>query len=417
MLRACVNFCAARSVFGALACALAAILSPQAALAQPAAAAQEDLLTLRLSRTPNWDTNVLRVVDEVSDPQLARGISGKSDRFIVDTVGLHFSKSYAQQSVLFDIDQTSTRYDKFSFLNRDALNYRAAWQWHLTPRISGTLSADQAGSVVGFDDTQVQTLTTTVTRNRNLSIDAWLFGGWHLLAGTARSERKTSQLFLAVPSSDQVMADFGLRYDTASRGSITVTRRRSRGVTEGQDVDRVNFIDNVFTLTETDLRATWVTSGKSTLTAHLGRVERRHDNIPQRDFSAIAGDATFAWTPTSKLSVNLSATRVIAPFTTGTSATYRADDTLAFVPAWQASEKIRLNMRASRRTSTFLGPVVPVVGPPRRDVLGSVLFGADWTAHPKVTLRATLQRDRRTSTDATLFFNDRVATFSVSLTY
>lgn len=411
MLRECVNFCAAKSGLGALVCALAAALLPQVALAQV------DLLTFRFGSTPSWDANVFRVPDTVTDPQLARRISGRSDLITATNFGLHFNKAYAQQSILFDIDTTATRYDKFKFLDRDAMNYRAAWQWHLTPRISGTLSTDHAESVVGFDDSQIQTLNTTVTRNRNLSVDVWLFGGWHLLAGAARSERKLSQLFLAVPASNQVIADFGLRYDTATQGSITVTRRRTRGIVTGQEIDTVNFIDNAFTQQESDLRATWVISAKSTLNGHLGWVERRHDHIPQRNFSGIAGDSTFTWTPTGKLTFSVSATRAIAPFATGTSATYRVDDTLAFVPNWRASDKIRLNMRASRSASAFLGPVVPVAGPLRRDVLTSLQVGADWSPHTKVTFRATLQRDRRTSTDAALFFNATVASLSASLTF
>jgi len=411
MRRECVNFCAARSALGALACALAAALLPRTAVAQ------QDLLTFRLGSTPTWDTNVFRVPDTVTDPQLARGISGKSDLITTTNVGLQFNKAYAQQSLLFDIGRTATRHDKFRFLDRNAINYRSAWQWHLTPRVSGTLSADRAQSIVGFDDTQAGTLITTVSRNRNLSVDALLFGGWHLLAGTGRSERETSQSFFAVPASDQVAADFGLRYDGATRGSMTFTRRSTRGTNTGQEVDPVNFVDNAFTQQDSELRATWVTSGKSTLNGQLSRVERRHEHIPQRNFSGIAGGATYAWTPTGRLTLSVSATRAISPFATGTSATYRVDDTLAFAPVWRASDKISLNMRASRRATAFLGPVVPVAGPLQRDIVTSAQFGADWSPHPKLVLRATLQRDRRTSTDAALFFNYTAASLSATLTF
>ncbi len=411
MLRSCVNFCAARSALGAVACALAVALLPRVA------AAQQGPVTLRLSSTPAWDSNVFRVPDGVNDPQLARGLSGKSDRSTATTIGLSFNKAYAQQSVLLEIDNTATRHQKFKFLDRDAINYRAVWRWHLTPRISGTLSTDRAQSVVGFDDTQDQTLTTTTTRNRNFALDAWLFGGWHLLAGAGESERGTSRVFLSDPASDQASADFGIRYDYASGSSISATRRLTRGVSEGQEVDPVNLIDNVFALNQTDLRATWIVSGKSTLAAHLGRIERRHRNIPQRDFSGINADSTYTWTPAGRLTVVATASRAISPFLTGTSSTYRVEDTLAFAPTWRVSEKVGLSIRASRRASEFRGPVVPVAGPPRRDVLTSMQFGASWTPTTNVRFAATLQRDRRTSTDIAFFYNGTTASLSASLTF
>lgn len=406
-----VNFFAFGRDFCALACVLVAAMLPRVA------AAQQDLLRFRLETTPTIDSNVFRVPDGVSDPQTARGIAGKSDLFNTTTFVLSFNKTYAQQAVLLELGQSAVRYDKFSFLNRNATNYRAAWQWRLTPRVGGTLSADSADSVIGFDDTQSQALIITTTSNRNVSVDGLLFGGWHLLAGAGHSERKTSVVFLAAPSSSQVSGEFGVRYDAAGRGSISLVRRSARGTNTGQEVDLVNFIDSGFRTRETDLRATWVLSGKSTLNGNLGWTERRHENVPQRNFSGTNSGVSVAWTPTGKLSIGASVARAVLPFSTGTSSTYRVDDTLALTPVWRISEKVNLSMRASRRKSDFLGPVVAAAGPDRRDVENSLQFGADWSPSAHVTLRASLQRARRTSTDAALLFDDTIASMSASLTF
>ena len=149
------------------------------ALAQ-SAAAQDGPLILRMGRTLTLDSNVLRVLDTVPDPQLARGITGQSDRVATTYVGLRFDKDYSQQHFRVDATETAVRYGKFTFLDRNARDWRAAWDWHLTQRLSGTISADSKQSIVGFDDTTEQKLIVTVATSRNLSLDAWLFGGWHL---------------------------------------------------------------------------------------------------------------------------------------------------------------------------------------------------------------------------------------------
>ncbi len=102
-------------------CALAA-----AWLAQPAMA-QHGPLSLRLESSVNWDANVFRRPDSAADPQLDRGIGGKSDRYSRTSVGLNFDKTWSQQRIVFDAGQTATRYDKFSSLDRDAFNYRGLW--------------------------------------------------------------------------------------------------------------------------------------------------------------------------------------------------------------------------------------------------------------------------------------------------
>ena len=81
-------------------CALAGAL-----LAQPAAA-QNQPLTLRLGTSSTWDANVFRVPDSTSDPQLARGRSGRSDRIDTINVGLRIEKAYSQQVLMVDLSQT-----------------------------------------------------------------------------------------------------------------------------------------------------------------------------------------------------------------------------------------------------------------------------------------------------------------------
>jgi len=379
---------------------------------------QDRPLKLLLDTSLVWDANLFRAPESNTDPQLAsRGLSGRSDRIATTHFGLRFDKSYAQQRITFDAGQSATRYDKFAFLDSNAFNYKGAWQWHLTPRISGTLSADRSESLVGFDDTRVLTRNVSITTNRGLTLDAWLFGGWHLLGGLSQTVQKSEALFAPRPDFTQRTWEYGFKYITGSQNSISLVERRSRGVNTGQAVDFVNLIDSGFTVRDYVLAGNWRLSGKSTLSGQLTHTARRNNNIPQRDFSGVSSNLQYGWSPTGKLSLAVSAGRSIAPFTSGTASSSRVEDSLTFSPTWTPTSRTSLQLNASQRVSSFPGAGGLAAGPARRDTLRSLQLTASWTPHTRVTLSATVQRDRRQSSDGALSYEDAIARVTASLAF
>src|SRR3990172_4774669 len=163
-----------------------------------AAAAQETLplkLALVLGGSVVWDANVFRLPGSV-DPLTAVGKPNKDDRIHTTYVGLRIDKSFAQQRFQLDVTKTTTRFNSFTFLDFDALDYRGAWLWHLTPRLSGTLSTDHRQALVPFADFRGFQRNISDTDRRNFSLDGSLAGGWHLLLGVFDSETKYTQVFL-----------------------------------------------------------------------------------------------------------------------------------------------------------------------------------------------------------------------------
>lgn len=398
-----------RNRAAAACCALVLLASGGGAVAQ-----QERLISVRLDSALQWDTNVFRIPAGAPDPQAAFGRPGRSDRFARATLGLRLDKSYAQQQWIVDLAQTATRYEKFSSLNLDLFSYRAAWNWRLTPRVVGALSADRTQSEVDFEDARgIQRIVAT-TRNRSLTADAWLFGSWHLLGGLAESERKNSAAFVAQPDARTTGVDLGVRYVARSDGSITVTVRSRQGSQSG---DPAAFVAGGFSEREHEIAVVWPVTGRSTLSGRLTRISRRHEDLPQRDFSGTAGELRHSWIPTARLNIGLSAVRTVVPFLFGTAASFRVEDTVAFSPSWQVSDKVVLRMNAARRSTEYLGAIVPPAGGPRRDVLRTVEFGASWTPHRKIVMGASLRQDRRTSTDAAFGFENTSAGLTAQIRF
>lgn len=390
-------------------------------LALPAAAQDADrTLVLRAGTTAAWDTNVFRQPESAPDPQLERGISGKADRVTTSYVGLHVDKPYAQQRLQLDVSQTATRHAKFSFIDRDTFQYHGGWLWTLTPRISGTLSADHSESAIDFADITSPSpqLNVRTTDDRAVNLDGWVSGGWHLLLGAASKDLKTSQLFLAQPGSSVKLGSIGLEYVAESGNSISALRRSTRGeYALPAEISLLNSIGRDFAVEESGLTWTWMVSGKSTLNGQLFRMERRTVDVPQRDFSGTTGQLAYVWLLTDTLTLNVSAIRNLMPWTADTQASYRVDDTLAIAPSWKISNQIDVYLRASRLVNDFRGPIVPVTGPLRRDVLRSVEVGMHWSPLRNVAFGATLRRDRRSSTITDFEFEDTVAGLNVALTF
>ncbi len=378
-----------------------------ALLAQPAVAQTTigplSPFALRLASSVSWDANVYRVSDSAPDPRAAFGVSGRSDRITSTTVGLLFDKYYAQQHLVANLGQTSTRYDKFGELDRDTRDYRVAWLWQLTPRISGTLSKGQTQSVVAFEDFTVgRQLVKTTVDTRQFTIDGTLFGGWHLLAGMSQVDSKNGQVFLAVPSSNVTNDEIGLRYIASSGSLITATQRQGRGQYPGQQADLNSLRDTGFKSRETEVAATWITTMRSTLNGRLTRTERRYDQIPQLNYAGVGGEFRYSWTPTGRLTINVSAQRAFTPIfqlatATAAASSRRVENTIAITPTWQVSEKVSLSMGALRQVSDY--PALGIVGggPQRQDSINRLNLGARWSVNRKVSLDATLQRDRRSS--------------------
>lgn len=414
-----------RGLLPAVVCAFVSILLNHPAAAQTSAAGPGPLspFSLRLTSNVTWDTNVFRLPESAPDPQAAVGIGGKSDYFTTSTIGLLFDKAYSQQRFVANVNQSAIRYHKFTSLDRDAFDYRAAWLWQLTPRVSGTLSTDRQESAVLFEDITVgRRLIKTVTELQRFTIDGLLFGGWHLLAGASRSDTKNGQIFLAVPGTTLTNNEVGLRYIASSGSSITATQRFGRGSYPGQEIDLANLLDTGFKVQETEVAATWIASAKSALSGRLTQTERRYDHLSQLDFSGVGGELRFGWTSSARLLINASLARALTPYfqapTIATpGSTHRADNTFTLAPVWQVSEKVSLNMNAVRVSTDYPAFGNLFAGPPRRDITRRLSLGANWLVHPKVNLSATLQREERSSNLPGLDFNDSIVGIAANLTY
>jgi exopolysaccharide biosynthesis operon protein EpsL len=378
----------------------------QRAPVEPSAGLQQERpVMVQIGGSVAWDSNLLRL----AEPQ--------SERIRTAYVGLRVDKLYAQQRWFLDLTQTAYRYDKFSYLDFDALNYRGGWAWHLSPRVSGTLTAERRESLANYGDFRIASQRNVRTAGRELlSVDARWFGGWHLLGGIGREQTRFTVPFPQEGSYRARRGEAGVMYEARSGNRVTVKLLSLDADYVDRVLDPVNLLDEGFRRHESELSATWRITARSSFDARLARVEHRSRQFTQRDFSGTAGRLGYRWTPTARLSLELARTRALDPWS-DLFASYRVEDRLSLDGAWQIGARMALRASLSRTQYDYRNPPFPLPGAARSDSVRSVQLAAEWRVLRNALLNARLQRYRQISSEPGARFEGTVATLDGTLLF
>ncbi len=376
------------------------IIVVAACSSSPVWADAEDALNFSLGATASWEDNLFRLANS-TNTTAALGKPQRSDQIITTNAGVKFDKTYSLQRVQLEAEAIDNRYKTFDYLNYTAFNYRAAWLWHLTPNVSGTLKADRQQVLNNFSDyldsnnLPIRRRSIQTNESRVFDVDALVGGGWHLLGGALELRSRNSEAFNAVGDYVQTEGNFGTKYVSLSENSITLLERISKGTYQGRVADPVNQLDSGFDQNESEARLNWRLSGKSLIDGRLSYLTRKHDNFSSRNYSGVTGRLVYLWTPTGKLSFNTSVSRNLLSFQQATNS-YYVDDTFSIGPVWQFAAKTSLRFNFDYSQRNYYGPITPVAAL-RKDKVRTFLIAADWKPTRTVTVTGAVQREARSS--------------------
>lgn len=362
-----------------------------------------------------YDDNLFRLSDSES-PAPTLGDSQKSDVVYTTTAGIRIDKPYAQQRFQLDASVVDSRYQTYDFLNHTAFNYRGAWLWHVTPRISGILLAEQKQELNNFADFRsIAEKSIQTNRTHAFTVDAELGAGMHLLGGLVDVRSRNSETFEAVGDYQQRGAEYGVKYVSRAQNWISLVRRDTTGEYNGRPLDPIAQLDTGFDERTTEATVDWHVTVKSEFLAKLGYVDRTHDNFSQRDYAGMVGRLLYRWKPTAKLRLDTSVSRNLFSFQEDGNSYYVAD-TFSVSPIWKYSPKTTFRARYDYGNRDYRGAIVPT-SPMREDTMQSVLFGADWHATRKITLSGTLQHVRRDSNIANYDYDSNSAGINLEVLF
>lgn len=382
----------------------------------PAAHADgDDTFNIYLAVGAQHDNNLFR-----------RPFNEEGDTTQTTSLTLALSKAFSLQRFSLDVTLIDYRYQKNDYLDYKATNYNAAYNWAITHRLTGVLSATQTESQNSFVDyaavSQQSRRNIGRTNVNHLGAEWQVMGGWRLVGGLTNNEQSNSETFRQQTSYVLNTWELGGKYYWPAGNYLQLVRRQGDGEYKGRELlgfdqlpaPRNPQYDTQFRQIETEARLFVPLTGKSSLTGMLARQEREHQYFEQRDYSATIGRVDYNWQPTGKLSLGVGLRREAAVYQDFASSYYLTDG-LNLQPTWQMSAKAAMRFSYDWQRRSYEGALTP--SPERKDTLQSMRLGIDWLPVRWATVTASYQRDSRDSNRPLLDFSADIFSVNARFNY
>ena len=378
----------------------------------------EDGLNFAVGSTVRHEDNLFRLPSGTPPPSAGSGnSSSKSDLISTIYAGIRFDKQYSLQRLQLDVTATQYDYRNNDYLNFTAVDYRGAWLWSVSPRLTGILSADKTSELTSFANLQNSTVRNKRTLENQRFMADWLVdGGWHLTGGVYRQRSKGDNNELsAFGDYDENTGELGIRYVAANDNSIAAVIRETDGKFIGTSLDPVNFLDTRYRQSESQVRGIFRVSGNSLLDGRFGFVDRTYDHFSQRDYSGAVGELSYKWTPTGKLRLALTGGRnLLAYQETGSS--YYVSKYVNLTPEWLVTEKTTVRLGFGVTKNDFRGAVAPVTTM-RDDKIRTAQIGLNWRPTRTITVDGYVTYEQRSSDLSSFDYHANIAGIAASLLF
>lgn len=327
------------------------------------------------------DSNVLRV-----------GSGTEADTAYTAGVGLTYNKQFSLQRIRANIQADTWRYNDHSELNFNTINYGLAWDWSVTPRFHGTVSADRKQ----FREVTTDPVTFTNrigrrTERTELAEGAFdVAGPWSVLAGVSHYRTSSSEPFSWDASPDITYGQVGVGYKASSGSEFALRYKRGKG--EYKDASFAT-LSNEFHEDDVEATARWSITGKTTIDARIAHIRRDHDSAPVLDFSGMAGGLSATWDITGKTSLVAGYQRDISASGLITGG-HVESDRFFVAPVWHATAKTSVNLRYdhTQRKWKDTGAAIAFAG--RSEKVESLQAGVDWEALRTITVSGYIRQEK-----------------------
>lgn len=378
-----------------------------AALPSVVVGADGDVLELFAEYEMSRDDNVFRLADG-ADAQAIIGTSERGDMIRTTSAGLSLDLPLSRQRLRGAVVGERVRFDRFDSLDLDGHRVNLDLEWVIGDRLDGTLSyansevlASLANVQGGVQQNSANFLTTARTAaHTRFKLDE----RWRIGVRVAREDHDNSAGESRISDARLDTRAVDVTYETRAGSRFGVSAATTDATLPNRQVLAGEPVDNSYREQELLAFATWPVTAETQLSAEVGRVERRHDDLPGRDFADSVYSATVDWRPTSTLDLSLSKRRGISPWEQ-VNVGFVLLDSLALRAYWRLTEKISLSASRLQGDRRYLGdPGLVVAGTePRTEDFGTARVGIEYEAADFLVLGVAWQSDAR---DASVALGD-----------
>lgn len=384
------------------------ILSGAVLFTGAAAATEGDVVIFTVAGTITRDDNIFRLPDDFNVAAFT-GNRRRGDTIRTTVLGLRIDQPWSRQRFILDARLLDNRYAYYDFLDHQARNYELHWKWQLGNRLQGDLYRSRTQQLTDFGDFRSPNRNMRSQTTTGFDARWWIHADWYVLGALARTDSENDTALRRPWDNTAATAEAGVLYRAGTGSEIQFVLRE----TDGEHPYRPAAD---YTLRVRELRGLWNVSGKSVLRAQVSRVERDHPRSPQHDFRGANGRLSWDWQITGKTSLNVTARREISAYQDFYSS-YVLTEGITVTPLWRPTYKTSVQLRLDRSTRDYLGDVNPLIGYHRKDTVRTAALTFGWMPLQSVNLAATLQRERRDSSDPSFQYRDRLVWLSAQFTF
>ena len=349
----------------------------------------DDRLQLFVEEKVTRDDNVFRLSKDV-DPE-AFGVSSRGDTYHTTSPGFNLDVPVSRQRFQARYAWNATRFDRFTDLDFDGHEARAAWLWQLGNDASGQLGYAENSALASFATTQSPTPDPLRTRQAFFNAAYLLTPRWRTQAGVSGLEQTNGDPARQSLDVKVLDTDIALSYVTPANTSMGLGAR-------SEDGRFPNSVDSEYHQGSVGVLVDWTPSGVSHLSARADRVNRHYAQIPQQDFNGNTAHAQYDWKPTGKFSLAATAQRDIYPYLDlGSSFVIIKGVTMR--PTLSVTEKTDVSGAFDYSIRNYLGGPgqAPGAASNRRDRVRSATATASYRPARNVTFSISAQREARSS--------------------
>lgn len=369
---------------------------------------QYDTLNFTASSTRMYDSNLFR-----------RPSAEVSDQATINAFRADFNKAYGLQKLHADFKITDYSYEKSDFLDFTSKNYNLAWNWAITPSVTGVISTERDQRLNDFRFVQAQIQNIRTVKRHHFELEYSPYQTLFLILGYTVVDAQNSAGFQIDRqeefASKTNSVDYGAKYLFASQAELKFMYHHQFGGQLNGTPDFANQLDRRFDADVYDMSFQSSPLTKLTFQTTLSYVNRSYPTFSIRDYSGYYGGLSANYELSSKLSLNAKASRGLNPFIR-LGSSYMQSDSFSVGAKYTISEKIQLNAGTSYINREFLGDG-PMVTDKREDDETSVSASLSWTPRDFVSTSVSLIKSKRNSSENQFDFNDSLAYLSVNLIF
>lgn len=326
-------------------------------VASSARAGEDDSIQVQTSVNMTHDDNLFLLPNPSVVPT---GAPGTGSTWIqTDTADFSFDHTYSRQVIHADVSLNRYTFDSLHYLDYDAVNYDASWQWQVTDRFSGTAMVDHEKFLDSYDDFQDYSIPNLSTHTgQTLKFDWNAVGPWHVVGGVVHANVTNPSADTAAGSFQQTDVQLGGAYLSQRGNSVTIQARDSIG-TFDRDIDTAGLLDNRYKQREIEMLTHAQLGAWATLDTRIGYVDRSYDHFSQRDYRGLVGRAELDWQTSAYTIVKLTAARNAVDYQSDQVSYYWLDE-ISLGPTWNITGKLQLAATGNVSWRTFDGAITDV---------------------------------------------------------